>query len=91
MLLGQWRNFDHLEEALSMDELIAILAAGREQEERHNRFTAALKGIKLNEGSYEDRFEQVKVRAEARRRELSEDQVVFEKIGIKLEEESSTN
>jgi hypothetical protein len=87
MLLGRWANFDQLEEELSMDELIAILDASREREQRQNRFAAALKGVKLEEDSAEERFNQVRIRAEARRRKLPEDQVVFEKIGIKLEEE----
>ena len=87
MLLGQWKNFEHLEEALSMGELIAILDAAREQEQRHNQFAAALKGVKLDAGSTEDRFQQIALRAEAARRNTSEDKVAFEKIGIKLEEE----
>ena len=87
MLLGRWSNFDDLEEELSLGELIAILDAAREREERHNRFMAALKGIRLEESDAEARFKEVQVRAEARRRNVSEDKVVFDQIGIKIEDE----
>ena len=69
-----------------MGELIAILDASREREQRHNQFAAALKGIKLDAG-VDDRFQQVALRAEAARRNVSEDEIALDKIGIKLEEE----
>lgn len=49
MLLGIWKNIAELEAELSLPELEAMLKAYREQENRRNKFAAALKGIDLDE------------------------------------------
>jgi len=49
MLLGIWKNYEELEETISLDELNAILAAGRERDMRHWKFQASLKGIKIDD------------------------------------------
>jgi hypothetical protein len=48
-LLGQWRNFDDLEENLCVDELILIINSIREKEHREHKFIAALQGVDLDE------------------------------------------
>lgn len=50
-LLGHWKNFEELEENLSLPELQLILDSYREVKHRDNKFAAALKGIDLDEGS----------------------------------------
>lgn len=49
MLLGIWENIEHLEETLNMEELNAILSAGRDRDMRHWKFQASLKGINLDD------------------------------------------
>lgn len=44
-----WKNYDDLESNLCVDELIAILNAMREKEEREHKFLAAIQGIDLEE------------------------------------------
>lgn len=48
-LLGQWDNFEELEEKLNLDELMAILNAKQQQEFNRNKFMAALQGATLEE------------------------------------------
>ena len=49
-----WRDFEELESSLSMPELVATLTAAQEQQADQNKFLAALKGIKLDEGGNAD-------------------------------------
>jgi hypothetical protein len=50
-LLGIWKNIDELEESISMQELVAILSAKREQDYETKRFFAAIQGVDLDEQS----------------------------------------
>jgi hypothetical protein len=89
-LLGHWKNFDELESNLSMVELQAILKAARERQWEQNKFTAALKGIKLDGAagkSDKERFEEVVSKAKAQAAGKSEDQFVLEQVGVGVEEE----
>jgi hypothetical protein len=64
-LLGIWKDFDELESSISMFELTALLEAKREQEYNDKKFTAALKGIDLDEETgrkEEDPWEAMKAR-----------------------------
>lgn len=72
-----------------MDELQAILSASREQEHRRQKFAAALKGIDLDAESNKSNssFDEVKRRAEAKLRGVSEEEVGFGDIGIAVIEE----
>jgi hypothetical protein len=75
---------------LSLDELQAILEASREQEYKRQKFAAALKGIDLDEQrgqSNDSSFEEVKRRAEAKLRGVSEEELEFTDIGIGVVEE----
>jgi hypothetical protein len=49
LLLGVWRNVEELEDSISIEELNAILKAGRDREMRNWKFQAGLKGIKIDD------------------------------------------
>lgn len=64
-LLGIWKDFDELEESISIHELTTLLEAKREQDYNDKKFTAALKGIDLDEQSgraEDDPWEAMKAR-----------------------------
>jgi phage-related minor tail protein len=46
--LGNWKNYEELEENLSMPELIQTLKSFKKQKSEDRKFTAGLKGIELN-------------------------------------------
>ena len=88
-MLGHWKNFEEMEINLSLPELNAILNAAREQEHARRKFTAALKGVDLDENSSgespEERFERVKRQAEALASGKSETEVEFHDLGFGVE------
>lgn len=45
--MGIWKNYDELEENLSIDELLATINAHRKNEKDRQRFQAAIQGIEL--------------------------------------------
>lgn len=47
--MGNWKNYDELEDQLNIEELIATLEAYRKQKREEQRFMAALQGVDLNE------------------------------------------
>lgn len=47
-LLGNWKNYDQLEEELSIDELLATLDAYRKEKRDERKFLAALQGIDID-------------------------------------------
>lgn len=66
-LHGNWKNFDEMEEEISLPELKALLNAIREKERREQKFAAALKGVDLDEDQPKnDKFEEVKQRVNKR-------------------------
>lgn len=75
-LLGHWKNFDELEEALCLAELEAVLHAKREEQFNQNKFLAALKGVNLDENAAENRVEKIKQRLAAKQAGVPEE--VFE-------------
>lgn len=76
-----------MEDNLSLDELIAILDAYREDQFNRNKFLAALQGINLDEKGNEDRVEQIKLRVRAREQGLHEDDLEMMDVGFGVEEE----
>ena len=50
-LLGIWKDYEELEESLSMPELMAILEAKREQDYADKKFLAGIQGIDLDKQS----------------------------------------
>jgi hypothetical protein len=55
LLLGIWHNVEHLEEKLNMDELNAVVKAGRDRDMRNWKFQASLKGIKWDDEAEDDK------------------------------------
>lgn len=50
-MLGIWKDFNELEDNLSMPELTAILTAKRESDYNDKKFLAALQGVDLDKES----------------------------------------
>lgn len=84
MLLGHWKNFEELEDSLSLEEMLAIREASHKAEFQRQKFAAALKGVDLPDPQAEDvpTFEDIKRRAEAKARGVSEEALGFGEIGI---------
>jgi hypothetical protein len=86
--VGSWKNIEELEECLNLAELEAVIRAKRDEEHRHHKFLAALKGINLDEdNSVKERFAEVERRAEARRTGKTVEQLEFEEFGLDIEVE----
>lgn len=68
-----YKNFDDLEEHLTRQELVVMLEKARDKLHDEQRFLAALKGIDLDEGKT-SKFDEIKARAEAKARGISEEQ-----------------
>lgn len=69
ILAGNWKNFDELEESLSLDELMELYNSIIDVEDRHTKTMAAIYGVDL--GSTEEKettFEDVWSRAQERLR-----------------------
>ena len=45
--MGNWKNYDELEDQLSIEELISTLSAQRKIRKEEHRFLAAIQGITL--------------------------------------------
>lgn len=86
-MLGIWKNFEEMEENLSLAELEKLLEAKRDQDFQNKKFAAALKGVDLDEPSDKDAptFEDIKRRADAKNRGVSEESLAFSEIGIGIE------
>ena len=48
-MLGHWKNYDELEETLTIEELILTVESLRDKEHRHHKFLAAMQGVDLDE------------------------------------------
>lgn len=84
---GMFKNFDELEDNLSLAELELLLSKARDVKHDEQRFAASLKGINLdsaNRESQEEAFEKVKRRAQAKLAGVSEEEIEFGEIGINL-------
>jgi hypothetical protein len=60
--LGIWKNFDELENSISMPELVILLETMSEKEYRQNKFAAALQGVDLDKGNKQDEWEKLKAK-----------------------------
>ena len=49
--MGIWKDYEDLEESLSMPEFISLLAAKREKDYEDRKFLAAIQGINLDDNS----------------------------------------
>lgn len=84
--LGIWRNFDEIEENLTLDELNEILKAVRDKEHREFKFFAALKGIDLDDGDEEtETIADVQRRVRARQLNVSEESLHLQELGFEVE------
>jgi hypothetical protein len=61
-LLGTWKNFDELENSLSMPELVILLETMNEQKHSEYKFLAALQGVDLDKGNKQDEWEKMKAK-----------------------------
>ena len=63
-LLGIWKNFDELEESVSMPELIQILEQKRDNDYNDRKFFAAIQGVDLDKHAKQtsDPWEEMKSR-----------------------------
>ena len=52
--MGIWKNYDELEDNLSVDELLSTLNAHRKSQREQQRFFAAIQGIDLSEDEPRD-------------------------------------
>jgi hypothetical protein len=64
-LLGNWKNYDDLENNLSMPELVQTFKSMQKTKEEKRKFLASLQGVDLGEESQEEgsSFEEVRLRA----------------------------
>lgn len=84
-LQGHWKNFEELEEDLCLEELEAVLKAGREKEHRLMKFYALFKGVDLDEAQdTKQRFDAVQRRAEMRLTGKTEEELEFAELGIDI-------
>lgn len=49
--MGNWKDYEDLENSLSMPELMATLAASRDKQYEQNKFFAAIQGIDLDDAT----------------------------------------
>lgn len=86
-MLGIWKNFDELEESLSLPELELLLNKARERREQEMRFTAGLQGVDLDEGKVDEKRAEIERRAQARIAGVDENGIEameFADIGIEV-------
>lgn len=83
--MGNWKNIIEMENELTMNELYLLVEAMHRKEHRHNKFMAALQGVDIDEGKDEAKFEEIKQRALADLSGKTEEQYVFDMIGIEIE------
>lgn len=86
-MLGIWKNFEEMEENLTLAEVETLLEAKRDSDFQKNKFAAALKGIDLEEPGVKDApsFEDIKRRAEAKAKGISPEALELAQIGIGME------
>jgi hypothetical protein len=54
-LLGIWKDYNDLEESLSLSEIMAILSSKRELDYQEKKFFAAIQGVDLEDSGNEER------------------------------------
>lgn len=81
---GSWSSFDHIEEALTLDELMLLYGTIHEQINADRKFAASLKGIDLGgeEETETSSFEDIERRAQAKLAGKSEDELEFAEVGF---------
>lgn len=54
-LLGIWKDYNELEECLSLSEIMAIISSKRELDYQEKKFFAAIQGVDIEDSGEEDR------------------------------------
>jgi hypothetical protein len=54
-LLGIWKDYNELEESLSLSEIIAIISSKRDLDYQEKKFFAAIQGVDLEDSGSQDR------------------------------------
>lgn len=69
-MIGAWKNYEELEESLSMAELLLTIEAKRDLDYQEKKFMAAMQGVDLDQNSQtesnEDPWEALKARVAAK-------------------------
>lgn len=67
-MIGAWKNYNELEESLSLPELLKILESKRDLDYQEKKFSAAMQGVDLDEQQpqQEDPWEAMKARVAAK-------------------------
>jgi len=84
--VGNWKNFDELEDSINIEELAALRKVINKREHQRNTFAAALKGIKLDDpekNEYDKAMADINRRAQMRMDglELDDDQLDKAELG----------
>lgn len=80
---GSWSSFDHIEEALTLDELMLLYGTIHDKINEDRKFAASLKGIDLGgDEKPETSFEEIERRAQARLSGTSEEELEFAEVGF---------
>lgn len=78
-----------MEVSLTIDELYLLLKVNQEGEYSRRKFAAALKGIDLDEDKEQEQpvsdFEEIRKKADAQLAGKSEEEYVFDLIGIEID------
>lgn len=83
--MGSWKTLKEMEEVLTLEELQLLLKAKNKQEEKDRTFMAALQGVDLTKDQKDSDFERVKRKAAADMAGKTEEEYVFDMIGIEVE------
>lgn len=81
---GSWSSFEHIEESLTLDELMLLYGTSQDKINEDRKFMASLKGIDLDGGKSEEAssFEEIEQRAQAKLAGKSTDEMAFEDMGF---------
>lgn len=82
---GAWKNFEELEECLSLPELEQILSSAQEMNYQNMKFAAALKGVDLDEGASNAKFDAIKAKTDAELSGMSQDEFEYFGLGVQVE------
>ena len=90
--IGAWKNFEELENSISLPELSLLAIEIYNTEFQRNKFAAALKGIKIDDEiedtpSYQDVQKRAQARIAAEKTGKTEEQIEFADLGIAFIEE----
>lgn len=74
-----------MEDELTLEELYLLVDSDYRREHRRNKMLAAVNGIDLDENNKDEAFEKIKAKAQAELTGKSEEELVFDFVGIQVE------